>query len=335
MVCTTGNVHAQEAYIFRKYVVLCIIILSLVSGLRYNVGTDYMGYTYSFDIRANKFWVDLLHFREPGLGFLALLGHFITSDYVILFLFSALLTVYLNVKTICKYSENVFLGITLYLLIGAWHNSFNAIRQYLAAGVLFAGHRYMLERKFWKYVLVVFLAMCFHRTAIIMLPVYFVVDKKFSIKTIMYMLGGAILLHSLSEYLMQIMSFLKGHEQSGYAYMQQEVNILRPLATLPPIIFAFFTPKEFRNQPENSFYLSLMVLNAAFMFATENSAYLARIGIYTEIFLTLGIPCYIKYFRSENKTFYTIGFIFFWGIFWAYEISVRASLNHFQWIFSR
>ena len=39
----------------------------------------------------------------------------------------------------------------LYIFIGAWHGSFNGMRQYLAAAILFSGHRFIKERKFKEY----------------------------------------------------------------------------------------------------------------------------------------------------------------------------------------
>ena len=334
-VLMSGRIRERTEKSFWTYVVLCATILILVSGLRFDVGTDYIGYVFSYHIRAARFREDLLSFSEPGLGFLAWLGHFLSQDYVTIFLLSALVTVSLNLLTICKYSEDVFLGICLYLLIGAWHNSFNGIRQYLAAAVLFAGHRYMFERKLLKYIAVVLLAACFHRTVLIMLPVYFIVGRKFTFKNTLYLLVCFLAIRLSTNHFFNIMSVLKGHDQSGYAYMQQEVNPLRLLATLPPILLAFFTPRSYRELPENAFYLMLMILNACFMFATEGSAYLARVGIYTEIFLTIGIPRFIRAFDSQSRTFLTVAMLIYWGIFWAYEISVRDSLNHFHWIFDR
>ena len=331
----TGLEAEHERKLFRNCVVVCAVILIFVAGLRYHVGTDYTPYTHSFDLRSNRLWHDLLTWNEPGLGLLAWIGHFITTDYVILFILASLVTVSLNIWTIYKYSDDIFLGIVLYILLGSWHNSFNAIRQYLAAAVLFAGHHYMFERKLWKYALVVLGATCFHRTAIVMLPIYFIADREMTFKTTLQIVLIGILLNFATEFLFAIMSYFKGTEQSVYAYMQQNVNPLRILSTLPPVLLAFLAPKEFRNQPENAFYLALMALNASFMFGTGSSAYLARIGIYTETFLALGIPRFLQGFETTFRRQCAVCVVLFFMIFWSYELYVRNSLNHFQWIFSR
>ena len=330
-----GRITYGGGSMYRTQVLIAALVLILVSGLRYNVGTDYMAYSRSYESRAASFFSDLLHYKEPGLGFLSWIGHFFTKDFVAEFILTAMVTVGLNVRTISKYSDSFVFGLLLYVLIGAWHNAFNGIRQYLAAAVLFAGHRYLYDRKLIKYLLVVFLASLFHTTALVMVPVYFLVGRKITFRNIILILISIIIIRYSYDYLFSIMSFLKGSDQSGYEYMQQEVNIFRIMVTIPPIILGFCTPKAFRNRPENAFYLSLLLVNAGFMIGTANSAYLARVGIYTEIYAALAIPRFVRGFNRTIQNFLTGATLLLYSVFWAFEIASRSSLKHFHWIFSR
>ena len=313
----------------------CYLILSLVSGLRYHVGTDYGGYVTSFVTRSEMLWEHIKYFREPGLGFIAFISHYIYEDYVVMFILAALLTVGLNVRTIAKYSNDFLLGILLYVFIGAWHGSFNGMRQYLAAAVLFAGHRYIYERDLKKYCLVVFVAMLFHRTALVFFPVYWVVVPRHETRNLFLIILGSIVMYYSYGLFFEIMSELKGHDQTQYAYMQQAVKVLRVAAACAPVIlFIVVSPLSFKDS-ENSFYFKMLIINAAFMIATSSSAYLARIGVYSDIYATIAFPKLINSSPKETRKLLTIGILVCYFIFWFYEVYSRDTLHYFHWIFER
>ncbi len=328
-----GNSKEPIGYVF--FVFLCATILIGVSGLRYHVGTDYMAYMQGYGIRVANVWKDIATFNEPVLGIIAYISAVIYDDYATMFFNVALFTIALNVRTISKYSSNFFVGIMLYIFIGAWHNSFNGIRQYMAAAVIFAGHRYILEKKFWKYLLVILLASCCHITALVMLPLYFVVNRKVNLKNMILVVGIAVVMRYSYDIFFGIMNSVKGRDQTEFEYMQTEVNIFRILVAFAPLVLPLFTRKGFFEDKENRLYFNMLLMNAAFMFATAESAYLARVGIYTEIFATLAFPKILDGMISENKKIWTsIIMVLYFG-FWVYELVGRDSLNNYQWIFER
>ncbi len=82
-----------------------------------------------------------------------------------------------------KYSKNYFLSILFFISIGTYHIQFYVIRQAMALSLLLFSIKYLEERKFFKYLMLVICASLFHTSAIIFLPVYFLsyikIDKKF------------------------------------------------------------------------------------------------------------------------------------------------------------
>lgn len=326
---------SEEKIVYKLGVILTATILITVSGLRWNVGTDYGNYIFSYSRRKEEWLISLLNFDEPGIGILAKIGSFIYDDYVSMFFLVAVVTIGLCIWTISKYSNNFPFSILIYIFIGAWHNSFNGIRQYAAAAIIFAGHRYIYERKFFKYLLVILCAMLFHKTAVIMLPIYFIANRRINFKTILILIISVIVIRFSYDYLFGIMSFLKGTDQSEYAYMQSNVNPLRIAVTFAPIFVALFIKAKIKMSKEVEFYLNLSLLNAILMFATSGSAYLARVGIYTELFLTLLYPRLLKFFNKDSQKIFTVLVLLFYFIYWHHEVSVRDSLNNFRWIFER
>ncbi len=316
-------------------VALSALVLILVSGLRYKVGVDYGGYMTSYSYRAHYFFNDLLAFQEPGLGFIAWVSRFIYDDYVTMFLNAAILTVGLNVITIRKYTKWFAVSILLYIFIGAWHGSFNAVRQYLAAAVIFAGHRYILDKKFIKYCLVILLACAFHKTALIMLPVYFLGARKLNFVTLLLVAGLTVLMRFSYDFFFDIMSEIKGKDQTKYGYMQQSVHIARVLVAVSALFLPFLSYKGFLKNNENRFYFNMLMINAGLMVAASGSAYLARIAIYTDIFATIAFPLFLKGMPKGIRTLMTSIILILYAAFWYTEVSTRLTLNDFHWIFER
>ena len=345
-----GRIAEGKEKAYWRCVFLTGMVLTLVAGLRYCVGTDYLAYMSGFGSRANRLLSDLKALDEPGLDLIAWICRAIYDDYALVFFACSLITVSLNVRTMARYSGSFFYAAMLYIFIGAWHGAFNGIRQYMAAAIVFAGHRFILEKKFPQYAAVVAVAFLFHRTALIMLPVYFLANTKISYRSLLIFIGVALVLRFSSGGIFAYMSSVKGHEQTQYAYMQTEVNIFRVLVALAPCIFVVLLNAEKLADRENTFYLNLLLINGAFMLSTSNSAYLARVGIFTDIYATIGFPKlvysmyqqkieglsrFIK--REDNRGYHQlmIAILVLYSIFWLYEVSSRDAYNHFQWIFSR
>lgn len=329
------SVNTRRLYTYYVYASVIALILIFTSGFRLGVGTDYWSYAAGYAGRAARVWEDIKRFNEPGLGIINKLAGSIYDHYISMFVAAAFITIGLNVKTISKYTEDFTLSIMLYIFIGAWHGSFNGVRQYLAATVLFAGHRLIFEKKFLKYCLVVLLAMSFHATAIIMLPFYFIVNRKINIGTILIILIGATIIRYSYDPLFSLMGLLRGKELGDYEYMQTSVKVFRVLVAFAPLALTLLISKKRRDFPENTFYINLLIVNAALMFSASGSAYLARIGIYTEIYATLAFPMLLKEMRKINADLIKAAILGFYAIFWYVEVSTRISLNNFVWFFER
>ena len=75
---------------------------------------------------------------------------------------------------ILQYSENPLLSVLTYFTFGCFEYSFGIFRQMIALSIVLIGTKYIREKKIVKYLVTVGLAMTFHTTAIIMLPLYWI-----------------------------------------------------------------------------------------------------------------------------------------------------------------
>lgn len=144
-----------------------VIVLSLLIGLRApQIGNDTVTYHAmfkDFNVYDNFFVVS--NFEYGYVILMRFIGLF-TKESQVAILVVAFLTVTPVVVTIFKYSEMPWLSVVLIFLLEIMSYQMNIMRQALAMSIVFAGSKLLLDRKILKYIIVVLIAMLFHKTAI-------------------------------------------------------------------------------------------------------------------------------------------------------------------------
>jgi len=321
-------------------VLIIILILSVVAGLRWGVGTDYSTYRSNYSFYKENIIESFLNFEEPGIRIISYISSVIYDDFATMFLIASIITVGLSVWTIYKYSNYFSISILLYIFVGAWHGSFNGIRQYLACAILFAGHHYIIERKFSKYLIIIIIASLFHISALIMILLYFIPRDTLNYKQLLALFVIVILSLSLYDFIFAIINNVLVSTGSNSIvaigeYLTEELSILRILVMIAPsILYLIITPKSKLNSEDN-FYINMLFINAIVYIISMNSAYLARFTIYTNIYVALGFP---KIFKGVDKKLSVIIIyiaLILYLLFWGYEIMITPNLYNFHWIFER
>ena len=317
------------------FVFLTGFILTIVAGLRYKVGTDYTQYIANYNFYITEFWDNLIRFNEPGVSIIAKISSWIYDDYATYIFLASVITIGLSINTISKYSKTFMFSVLLFIFIGAWHGSFNGVRQFLACAIIFAGHRYIIEKKLLKYFIVLFLASMFHITAAVMAFLYLIPLKKLNLtKTILLVVGSMLLLYSYS-YIFDFVDTIKGKSIVLDEYVLTEVNYFRIAVSFAPLLAYYFLSSKTRLNSEDYFYINILFINAALMYVTSSSAYLARIAIYTNIFTVLSLPRILNLKNPILDTLIKYLIIILYAFFWYVEVSNSYSLSNFQWIFER
>lgn len=330
-----GKVSGGSMTTYYLFVFICVVILASVAGLRYYVGTDYGSYYWGYPKWDMELVERLKVWDEPGLSVLARLLMFISDDGAAFIFITAALTVSLFVFTMAKHTDDFFFVVLIYIFTSCWSGCFNGVRQYLAAAILFAGHRLMYERKFIKFCIVVFLASSFHITALIMLPMYFIITTKLDIKKIVFILVSGIALVFSYDFLFGLIGIMKDSETGGAdtTYAQNDIHPLRIAIAFAPILvyfFLLFQKKEFSG--EENFYMGFIFVRAAIIFGTSNSAYLNRAGIYFAPFIPLALCLLVNKFDKRQQTLLKCIILVLYAIVWVY---IDASKVEWNWVFNR
>ncbi len=318
-------------------VFISAMTLIFVAGFRYEVGTDYPTYVLNYEKYKDLEFTD---FSRLGLKLIALFSQFIHDDYATWFFLMSFFTIGLCMVAIYKYSDTPEHSILLYLFLGCWHFSFNIVKQCAAAVVLLVGQKYLFEDKFFKWALVCLFAAIFHVSALLMIPVYFLVRNRVSMKQILLLCFLGLVLYFNYDKLFELIEFMK--EGEGITTLtsevgEREVNRWRVLVACSPVLLMlFYKPLYDDSDVKMRVWTNMSILNAILYVASMNSVYLTRFCVYTDIFNIFFLPKIFSKMdiKLEKSTLIVICFVLY-CIFWWTDLSKGTTLREFQWIFER
>ena len=301
------------------------------SGLRNNLG-DTVFYIHSYNL-IDPETAEEVTFRFEGGIMYPLIQYWCrmrSEDPYQLIMITALLACVPIVYIIYKYSYPYEMGIFLYVMTSYYTFSMNGIRQYAAAGILILGTKYLFSEKkydFLKYLAFVLAAWLFHTSALVMIPIYFVVRRKSWTPFTTVLLSGTILATVLFDtFLPQFLGMLEDtdysiYAQNGWFTSGQETgsNIIRVVVLMVPLYLAYVCKDkmEFIHGRRWDILVNISIINLAFYILSLYNWIFARFAIYTSIYpiimttwiieegfdpdrrrtlKTLCIPLYIVYF---------------------------------------
>lgn len=209
--------EAAIANSLSRYIVPTITF-TLILGLRYNVGVDYLSYENIYNSQTNQF---ILQHTEPLYTLLSFILHQADIPYYGLTCIISCIFFILFIKSFSDYPYLTNWGIFFLFVTGTLFVFLNVQRQAIAFCIFFYSIRYIYKRSFLKYFLCIVLAMGFHYSVILLLPLYFfgkikrcLIDK-LSIQLILYVFIFA-LRTKLEILLIQIALLFAPPKYAGY-----------------------------------------------------------------------------------------------------------------------
>lgn len=161
---------------------LPIILFTLVFGLRYGVGVDYNNYVEVYEITEYygsfmEIWESERY--EPGFTLLLYLCHYFDAPVYVLFSAMAFLEVFLLYKTFKDEGDVlVYIYATLLFTTIGITSFMNIIRHVVAFCFFIYSLQYIRDNKMIKYWICCLLALAFHKSAILLFPLYFIWIKR-------------------------------------------------------------------------------------------------------------------------------------------------------------
>ena len=158
----------QARNLVAEFAIYCL--LAGVSACRIAVGNDYWVYRENFKIIAQNRHVS----SEAGFNFVVkiLIWIFGYDHYLPIFGFFSLVTVFFFARALHDQAREYAFSLFLLMTSGYYFNSLNSVRYYLALAIALYSIKYVLRGEFGKFILLILGAALFHKTVLLVIPVY-------------------------------------------------------------------------------------------------------------------------------------------------------------------
>jgi transmembrane protein EpsG len=311
----------------KLFVLFVMTALALVSGLRNNLG-DTTAYMRSYELMDKRTF--MLPSIEQGFYLLQRLLLTISSNPQILIFTTAVITNILIVAVLYKYSRMFELSIYVYITSALYIASMNGIRQFLAAAILFAATKYLLDGRWIKYMLVILLATTIHQSAIIFIPLYFFVRRPAWTKTTFFLLGFAIVMVIGYNELSGVIFDMAGDSYAPYKdFNEGGTNIIRVIVQVVPLLLVFLGRERLRELlPKSDYIVNMSLVGLVFMIiSTQNwifARYTIYFGLYNLILISWAVKLFVK--REQRIVYYSILVLYL--IYFYYENVVTLNIQY-------
>lgn len=277
----------------------------IVSAIRYDLGTDYIRRYAEDYIKMGK-GINIPNL-ELGYKLFAKACLFFTKDYVIIFVITSAIIIFLTFYTIYKESPYPILSVVIYFLMGYFFHSLNIMREYLAISILLFSYPYLVNKKYIVFAICAIIAFLFHSSsAIILIAVLLCNREVFDLKrtlimSVILLLAGRFLWKYVGTYLINHTRFASYTKDTS----KFSNGVLRKVEIIVNLILYLTIYYLYKNSPDKGrkekFFLNMQACSLLFMIAASAMSLFFRISFYFAIFNIISIPYFFKKSDIETK----------------------------------
>ncbi|WP_026694373.1 EpsG family protein [Peribacillus kribbensis] len=304
-----------------------LISLVAVSGLRNNIGDTFF-YMHAYSMQ-NFTWDFITSQKDIGFGILQMILKRYTTDPQLLVFITALITNVLIVTTLYKHSRLLELSLYVYITGGLFLVSMNGMRQMLAASIIFSATYFLFKRKWFYYIVIVSFASTFHESALLLIPIYFMVGFKAWSKSTMLLLAFAIIIAlGYNQFSNILFSAIKDTQYGEYQnFSEGGANIIRVAVEAVPLLIAFLGREKLRKINSYSDYIvNMALIGFVFMIISTQNWIFARFAIYFSLYQLLLISWIIKIFNKKDQKFVYLSLLICYFAYYYYENVVSLNI---------
>lgn len=260
--------------------IIVFILLLIFIGLRGFVYSDWIAYYQVFEYLPTLWSSNQINFSdamfEPGFLFFSILIKSIYPDYHFFIFINALIDLSILCLLFRKYSKYFVLSVLLFLVVNGLDMEFNLLRNSKAIILFLLSLRYLQQKRLVPYLLLNILGMTFHVSALIFIPLYFVLNREIPkiFIWLIFVAGNLIFLLKIKwiSSLLPIISLLNSAIISGKSeiYMDSanayglSIGYLERILTF--VIFTLFYNKYTEKNSMNKIFYNIYLFYFIFMF---------------------------------------------------------------------
>lgn len=261
---------------------------------------------------------------------------FIGNDTFKYFLSMSILQSIILIKLYKKYSIDYVMSVFLFVASTECYSwMFNGMRQFTAIVVVLLSTTLLMKKKYIYVVAIILIASTIHQSALIMIPIVFIVQgKAWNKKTIMLIIAVILAITFVGNFTSLLNDSLENTQYSGTLQYAMEsgddgANPIRALVYSIPALIAFFNRekiKEKNNQIINILVnISIITAGLYWLSVFTSGIIIARLTGYTSLYGYILLPWEVQYcFEREKSTIVRYGMIIGFVLYYIYQ-------THFAW----
>lgn len=325
--------------------VTIFMILFALSALRIDVGNDYKTYV----VTCHEAWVNGYVVTEPGFNLLVKVLYILAGweNYLLVFAVFAFATIFLYMKIAYEQSESFALTFFLFMALGMYFRTFNTVRYYFVLAVAVYSLRYVANRQYGRFILLICTMALFHKSVLVVIPIYLLalyVSKKWH-----YLALGVLGLFFLlaKDFVMKIALILyPSYENTSYinenagmvsGWIENASGIGRCILVL--ILCLLFYKSAVKENVANRLYFNLNIFAIMLYIFGVYLPLLSRFTYYLMVPHILLVPNVIAHIEDAKTKKRVTGFVIVIGLLYfvlfmkgAHNAGLRV-LPYQSWIF--
>ena len=255
-------------------------------------------------------------------------------------------------KFINKYSENKCLSLLLFLPL-YFQFDMQAARTAVAISITVLGVNYIFKRRFFFFCLTIFLAMLFHRSAVVVFPLYFIYNLRVSLlagltsivasvcyvkligmdNTVLYILKTLRLNNFYAKYFGYV-----NNKRFGYPF-----SLVDPRLLLCILVYVVSKVICKNSNKAEKFFINCGLMNVLIMILfSEHTIFCCRLSAYFNVYCIIIVPLILKTIYTlqctKNKNgavrsfrevkLLTVAFYALYGMVYAYVCFISLGLDY-------
>lgn len=325
------------------FVILILFSLMSFYALRWRTGTDFGNY-YSFYFHYGKLDIsEIVGTRDWGFYALTSFIYKIWPDNFVFYNYILSALTYIPIiLTYRKYSKRFTFTIFLFITMMIYYSPYNGVRQGIAASFCFCAYPYLYEKRYIKYSIIIVIASLFHSTALIMIPLIFIVNKKPWSKSIiiviLLLVISILILPSLWNYIINFLEAIGQEKMANdyrtYNYDDDGVHLLRILVDLIPVLISYiFYKKLSKEDSKIDVIINMCLFGLIFTIFGTRLTVLARLSGYFSFYYPMLVPEFTVLFKEKSKHLYKVIVVLLYFLYMLKLLPVDSNLLPYRFIF--
>ncbi len=258
-------------------------LLGFFSAVRYRIGIDYEAYEYHIDLIQKH----VPHYMETGFQKLVLVLSEISAEPVFIIMIVGIATTWFFVSAVWEQSENICMGIFLFISWGYYFLTYNTIRNYFALALVLYAIRFIERDKKLAFIFTVLLAASIHKSALVCIPLYLLADLKWKKVYYLLLVSGTGFTLAAKKYIRKLVFLFYAQYESGI-YDTGRISYMNIVRSLGVVFLCASFFNIIKKDRMNRMYFHLNLFSLAFYTGMYWVPEISRIGFYmnaTSIFL--------------------------------------------------